>query len=144
MKVDAVMTACPTFATAETTLREVAQMMVDQDCGQIPVLGGASGRKPVGVVTDRDIVVRAVAGGRNPLELKAGDCMTSPCITVKPDDSLLDCCDAMERERIRRVLVVDGEGNLCGIVSQADVARSAQTSKTAEVVKIISAPSGSV
>ncbi len=144
MKVDTVMTACPTFATVETSLREVAQMMVDQDCGQIPVLGGANGRKPVGVVTDRDIVVRAVAKGRNPAELKAGDCMTTPCVTVKPDDSLNECCDAMEREQIRRVLVVDNDGNLCGIVAQADVARSAQTSKTAEVVKNISAPSESV
>ncbi len=141
MKVDSVMTACPIFATVDTALSEVAQMMVDQDCGQIPVLGGDNGRKPVGVVTDRDIVVRAVARGRNPLDLKAGDCMTTPCVTVKPQDSLTDCCDAMERDQIRRVLVVDDEGNLCGIVSQADVARSAQTSKTAEVVKIISSPS---
>jgi len=140
MKVDSVMTACPTFATAETSLREVAQMMVDMDCGQIPVLGGDSGRKPIGVVTDRDIVVRAVARGRNPLDLKARDCMTTPCITVKAGDSLTHCCDAMEREQIRRVLVVDEEGNLCGIVAQADVARSAKTSKTAEVVKIISSP----
>lgn len=142
MKVDTVMTACPTYATTDTSLREVAQMMIDQDCGQIPVLGGASGRKPIGVVTDRDIVVRTVAKGRNPLELKAGDCMTTPCVTVKPGDTLAECCDAMEREQIRRVLVVDDDGNLCGIVAQADVARSAQTSKTAEVVKTISSPAG--
>ncbi len=144
MKVEDAMTACPTFATASTTLREVAQMMVDQDCGQIPVLGGDGGRKPIGVVTDRDIVVRAVARGRNPQDLTARDCMTTPCVTVTPDDSLIACCDAMEREQIRRVLVVDDEGNLCGIVAQADVARSAQTSKTAEVVKVISAPSQTV
>ncbi len=142
MKVDTVMTACPTFATASTPLRDVASMMVDQDCGQIPVLGGGNGRKPVGVVTDRDIVVRALAKGRNPLELTAKDCMTTPCVTVRSDDSLATVCDAMEREQIRRVLVVDEEGNLCGIVAQADVARSAQTSKTAEVVKTISSPKG--
>ncbi len=142
MKVDTVMTACPTFATATTSLRDVALMMVDQDCGQIPVLGGGNGRKPVGVVTDRDIVVRALAKGRNPLELTAKDCMTTPCVTVRSDDSLATVCDAMEREQIRRVLVVDEEGNLCGIVAQADVARSAQNSKTAEVVKTISSPNG--
>ncbi len=142
MKVDTVMTACPTFATANTPLRDIALMMVDQDCGQIPVLGGGNGRKPVGVVTDRDIVVRALAKGRNPLELTAQDCMTTPCVTVRSDDSLATVCDAMEREQIRRVLVVDEEGNLCGIVAQADVARSAQTSKTAEVVKTISSPNG--
>ena len=140
MKVETVMTACPTFATEDTTLREVAQMMVDQDCGQIPVLGGDNGRKPVGVVTDRDIVIRAVAKGRNPLDLTARDCMTTPCISVKPGDTLIECCDVMEREQVRRVLVVDNGGNLCGIVAQADVARSAQTSKTAEVIKSISAP----
>ena len=142
MKVDTVMTACPTFATATTPLRDVALMMVDQDCGQIPVLGGDNGRKPVGVVTDRDIVVRALAQGHNPLELTAQDCMTTPCVTVRSDDSLATVCDAMEREQIRRVLVVDAEGNLCGIVAQADVARSAQTSQTAEVVKSISSPNG--
>jgi len=141
MKVDSVMTACPTFATVDSPLRDVAQMMVDQDCGQIPVLGGANGQKPVGVVTDRDIVVRVIAGGRNPQELKAGDCMTSPVITVNKGDSLTECCEAMEREQIRRVLVLDADGNLCGIVAQADVARSGQTAKTAEVVKTISAPS---
>jgi len=142
MKVDTVMTACPTFATVDTPLRDIALMMVDQDCGQIPVLGGGNGRKPVGVVTDRDIVVRALAKGRNPLEMTAQDCMTTPCVTVRSDDSLAKVCDAMEREQIRRVLVVDDDGNLCGIVAQADVARSAQTSKTAEVVKTISSPNG--
>ncbi len=142
MKIESVMTACPAFATAATPLGDVARMMVDQDCGQIPVLGGATGSKPVGVVTDRDIVVRAVAAGRNPLELKAGDCMSTPCITVKKDVTLAECCDAMEREQIRRVLVVDDAGDLCGIVAQADVARSGQNAQTAEIVKSISAPSG--
>jgi len=136
------MTSCPTFATTATTLADVACMMVDQDCGQIPVLGGDSGRKPLGVVTDRDIVVRAIAKGRNPLELKAGDVMSTPCITVGSDDELSVCCDAMEREQIRRVLVVDKAGDLCGIVAQADVARSAQGDRTAEVVKQISEPNG--
>lgn len=140
MKIEQVMTSCPTFATTATTLADVARMMVDQDCGQIPVLGGDSGRRPLGVVTDRDIVVRALAKGRNPMELKAGDVMSTPCITVASDDELSVCTDAMEREQIRRVLVVDKAGDLCGIVAQADVARSAQGDLTAEVVKQISEP----
>lgn len=139
MKIDKVMTACPGCATADTPLAEVAKMMVEHDCGQIPVLGGDSGRQPLGVVTDRDIVVRAVAAGRNPLDLKASDCMSSPCTTVKADCSLEEVCNIMESEQIRRVLVVDDKGDLAGIVAQADIARTGEAGKTAEVVSKISA-----
>ncbi len=139
MKIDKLMTSCPGCATADTPIAEVAKMMVEHDCGQIPVLGGDSGRKPIGVVTDRDIVVRAVAAARNPLDLKASDCMSSPCTTVKVDCTLEECCNVMESKQIRRVLVVDDNGDLAGIVAQADIARTGETGQTAEVVKKISA-----
>jgi CBS domain-containing protein len=132
-----VMTANPACCKGDTPLVDVARMMRENDCGQIPVV---EGNKPVGVVTDRDIAVRMVAEGRDIAAAKASDCMTTPVTTVPRSGSLADCCEAMERDQIRRVLVVDDSGALCGIVAQADVARTGRDEKTAEVVKQVSVP----
>ena len=122
----------------DTGLSDVARMMVDNDCGEIPVLNAAG--TPIGVVTDRDITCRAVAEGRNPLLMVAGDCMTAPCVTVSPETSLEDCCQVLESNQIRRVPVVDEAGACCGIVSQADIARHAPKRETAKVVQKVSEP----
>jgi CBS domain-containing protein len=114
-------------------------MMVDCDCGEIPVVDDAG--RPVGVITDRDITCRAVAQGRNPLQLSAQDCMTGPALTVTPETSLADCCRLLEENQIRRVPVVDDTGCCIGIVSQSDVARHASKRTTAEVVQRVSEPS---
>lgn len=140
MDVKLVMTPNPACCTARTPLHEVAKLMVDHDCGQIPVVESMTSRKPVGVVTDRDIVARVVAVGTDPKTATAADCLSSPCITVSDDSSLADCCTVMESSQIRRVPVVDSQGCICGIVSLADVAQSGNQSKTAEVVKQVSAP----
>ncbi|MCR4336875.1 MAG: CBS domain-containing protein, partial [Candidatus Omnitrophica bacterium] len=121
-----------------TNLQEVAQMMMDADCGEIPIVDGEN--KPVGVVTDRDIVCRAVAQGRNPLKLTATDCMSEPCITVPSDMSIEDCCDVLEDNQIRRVPVIDDRGVCCGIVSQADIARHHLKDEIVEVLEEVSQP----
>jgi CBS domain-containing protein len=139
MRVQDIMSTTVACCSPETKLPEVARMMVDNDCGEIPVVN-ASG-VPIGVVTDRDITCRAVAEGLNPLEMEAGDCMTTPCVTVTPETSLEECCQALEKNKIRRVPVVDETGACCGMVSQADIARNAPKSETAEVVKKVSEPS---
>jgi CBS domain-containing protein len=139
MKVKDVMSKNASCCGRDTSLQDVAAMMVDCDCGEIPV-ADAQGRL-LGVVTDRDIVCRTVAQGRNPLELIAADVMTSPAITVEPDLTVSDCCDVLERNQIRRVPVVDAGGSCIGIVSLADIAREASGRKTAEVVKEVSKPS---
>ena len=138
MKTEEIMTANPACCGPETNLREVARLMVDHDCGEIPVLRDG---RPVGVITDRDIAARAVAAGRNPLEMKASDLMSTPVITVKPSTDVDDCCDTMEEHQIRRVPVVDDSGSCCGMVSQADIAKHASARKTAQVVKEVSRPS---
>jgi CBS domain-containing protein len=140
MDVRSVMTPDPACCTRSSTLDTVARMMIDNDCGEIPVVDDHESRKPVGVITDRDIAVRAVAMGAVPGQSSAGDYMTSPVITVRPEDSLTACCDVMEQHQIRRVLVVDGDERVCGIVSLADVSRHAAQSATAEVVKEVSEP----
>ncbi|HVR80999.1 MAG TPA: CBS domain-containing protein [Luteimonas sp.] len=140
MDLNNVMTANPACCARDTPLQQVAQMMIDNDCGLIPVVDDQ--RKPLGVVTDRDIATRAVAGGKDTSACCAGDCMTTPVQTVGVDSSLADCCAAMESNQVRRVPVVDAQGRVCGIVSQADVALSGRDEKTAEVVKQVSQPSG--
>jgi CBS domain-containing protein len=138
MDVRSAMTGDPAACTPNTPLHLVARMMVDNDCGEIPVVDDHESRKPVGVVTDRDIAVRTVARGINPLDVPASECMTTPVVTVSPDCDLKACCDLMEKHQIRRVVVVDNDGRLCGIVAVADIAKSASRGETGEVVKEVS------
>ena len=138
MTVATVMTSCPACCTPNSSLTEVARLMVDNDCGEIPVVEDMKSRKLAGVVTDRDIATRVVAAGRNTAEACALDCMSSPAISVSPETTLKECCEVMETHQIRRVPVVDAEGGVVGIVSLADVVRNANTATTVAVVKEVS------
>ena len=143
MQVKEVMTVNPACCTPDTPLPEVARLMVEHDCGEIPVVQNETKKIPVGVVTDRDIVCRTVAKDRNPLDLTAADCMTRPVVTVTPDTSVEDCCQIMEDKRVRRVPVVDDTGACCGIVALADIARDTAKSVAGNVVKEVSEPAKS-
>jgi len=138
MKISEVMTENPTCCTPETGLQEVAKMMVECDCGCIPVVDSADTKMPIGMITDRDITCRVVAQGRNPLDLMARDAMTSTVVSVTPDTPLDECLELMEESQIRRIAVVDENGCMCGIVAQADIAMNADQEKTAEVVQEVS------
>jgi CBS domain-containing protein len=138
MKITDIMTKNPAYCTPETDLQSAARKMCDLDCGEIPVVDDAKSMMPVGVVTDRDITCRSVAKGLNPQELEVRDCMTSPAVTATIDASVEDCCEILARERIRRLPVVDGDGRLCGIVSQADIARRCGAKEAAEVLREVS------
>ena len=143
MKVKDMMTSDPACCTSDTALPEVARMMVDKDCGEIPVVENKSSKIPVGVVTDRDIVCRTVANGLNPLDLTAADCMTKPIVTVTPDMSLEECCRIMEEKLIRRVPVVDDRGACVGMLAVADVARHTGKNTAGHIVKEVSEPTSS-
>jgi CBS domain-containing protein len=134
------MTPNPACCTADTSLREVAQMMVDKDCGEIPVVENKSSRVPIGVVTDRDIVCRTIANGLNPLDLTAAHCMSKPTVTVKPDISLEECCRIMEERRIRRMPVVDDRGACVGIIALADIALHTGKNVAGHIVREVSEP----
>ena len=139
MKVREIMTPIPATCTPETPLQQVARTMEQRNCGAIPIITHA-GTGVVGIVTDRDIVIRALAKGRNPLELTAESCMTSPTVTITDDASGDDCVQLMERKKIRRLPVVDAQGQLVGIVAQADIARCESRKETGELVKGVSEP----
>jgi CBS domain-containing protein len=138
MKVSDIMTKDPACCEPETSLQEVGKLMLVNDCGEIPVVDSQRTMRPVGVVTDRDIVIRCVAEGKNPLEADAGDVMSSPVVTVTPEMDLDEVGDMMEEHQVRRIPVVDEAGAICGIVAQADIARHAHPREVAEVVREVS------
>jgi CBS domain-containing protein len=131
-----VMTKDPVCCTPETTLDQVAQLMREHDCGEIPVIDPAE--RPIGVVTDRDIVCRVVAEGKNPMAYPAEICMTQPVATVLLDTPLDDVLATMEKHQVRRVPVVDERGRCVGIISQADVAWTGSKGAVAELVREVS------
>lgn len=137
-----VMTANPACCTPETPLDQVAKLMVQHDCGEIPVIDAAE--QPIGVVTDRDIVCRVVAEGKNPMAYTAEICMSQPAVTVPTTATMEDVRATMEKHQIRRVPVVDEQGCCAGIIAQADVAWSGREQEVAELVREVSRDTGHV
>lgn len=142
MQVRDIMTQSPAFCTLQTKLERVAQMMVEHDCGAIPVVDREASGVPVGIVTDRDITVRIVARGQNPLQLDAADAMTRATVTISPEADVAEAARMMKEEEVRRLLVVEAtRGEIVGILAQADLARQDQDRRTGDVVEVISQPS---
>ena len=131
-----IMTPSPQCCSGETTLNDVANLMVEADCGEIPITD--SSNRLVGVVTDRDIVCRAVAKGKNPSAVTAAEIMTEPVVCVNEDTPLEKVMGVMEENQIRRVPVVDASGCCCGIIAQADVALHAGEGQVGELVREVS------
>src|SRR5665647_510664 len=140
-RVTDMMTKDPACCTPETSLQEVAALMIKFDCGEIPVVDSLTERRIAGVITDRDICCRTVAKGLNPLNMKTSDVMTFPAITVNLEATLDLCCDIMEREKIRRLPVVDDYEKVCGIISLGDIARK-KDAHIVDILRDISQPKG--
>src|SRR5580693_4897665 len=134
------MTADPACCSPNTGLDQVAKMMVQYDCGEIPVLDVMD--RPIGVVTDRDIVCRVVAEGKNPMAYPAETCMYESVVTARAAAPMEDVAATMEHYQVRRVPVVDDKGCCIGIISQADVASVAGAGHVAALVREMSQVSG--
>ena len=130
-----VMTADPACCSPSDTVKDAATLMVDNDCGEIPVVDETGAL--VGVVTDRDIACRCVAEGKS-ADTRVEDVMSQSPVTVTADTSVDDCCKKMEDNQVRRLPVVDDEGKCCGIVSQADIALHADKKETGDLVREVS------
>ncbi len=136
-KVRDVMTSAIDTATKSQPLRDAARMMKTGDYGSMPVVDDG---RLVGMLTDRDIVVRAVAEGLDPNVALAGDFATPDPVAIEPEQPLDEALALMARHRVRRLPVVE-DGMLVGVLSQADVALEAKEKKTGEIVQEISQPS---
>lgn len=134
MLIKDVMTKTPTCCKPSDTLDQVAKLMLDHDCGEIPVCDGT---KLVGVITDRDITCRAVATGKTPVAVPASDVMTRAVFTIGQNDKLATALELMEERLVRRLPVVDESGRIVGIVSQADLIAKVPTLKVARAMKSV-------
>ena len=131
-----VMTKAPATCSGQSPVREAAQLMEREGVGAIPVCENG---KLEGILTDRDIAVRVVAGGLNPQETRIADVMTRDPECVKADDRIDRALEVMESRQVRRIPVIDAGGKLVGIIAQADIAtRLNDDHATGEVVEAIS------
>lgn len=130
------MTENPSSCERGTPVAEAAKVMARENVGSVPVVEGG---RLVGVVTDRDLVVRLLAEGRDPQSTTVDEIASSEPVTLSPDDGLDQALQLLARHQVRRLPVVEGE-RLVGIVAQADIARHADEVQTGEVVEEISKP----
>ena len=138
-KCNEVMTKDPICCLPNDMVSKVAQLMKSKDIGPVPIIENVQTKKLVGIVTDRDLVLKVVAAGRDPKSTKAEDVMTRKVVTCHAADDLEKAMDAMSEHQLRRIPVVDQNNAIVGIIAQADVAtRGGQPEKTAEVVRGIS------
>ena len=128
------MTENPTTCEPSATIVDVAKVMATEDVGPVPIV---EGERVVGIVTDRDIVVRVVAEGKDVTSTTVGEIASSDLITLTPDSNFQDAERLMSQNQVRRLPVVDGD-RIVGIVAQADIARAAEEERTGEVVQQIS------
>jgi CBS domain-containing protein len=128
------MTPDVTTATPSLSLTDAAMLMKQEDVGSVPVVDG---ERLIGMLTDRDIVVRGIADGSDPHAVTAGDIASRDIVTVRPDDDLDEALRLMAQHQVRRLPVVD-DGHLVGVLAQADVAHEAKEKAVGQLVEEIS------
>lgn len=142
MNASEIMTPSPACCSPSDTIQDAARLMRDNDCGALPVVDND---RIVGIVTDRDLAIRALAEGRN-ADTRLGDIITRDLACVNTDDDVGEVARLMSDRQVRRIPVVDADGSCVGIISQADIARAASDGEPvsereiAVVVERISAP----
>jgi CBS domain-containing protein len=138
MKAHNLMTADPYCCSADDSIRDVARAMREHDCGSLPVV---ESERVVGIVTDRDLALRAVAEGRDE-STRVREVMTASPHCCSEDDDVKTIEKVMADTQVRRVPIVNADRRIIGIISQADIARAATDSQTnvsgAEVARTVS------
>ena len=130
MLVENIMSRDVQCCRAEDTLAHAAELMWRHDCGALPVCGRGSGQKLIGIITDRDICMHALFGGKALAELSVGGGMSKTVHSLHPSDSLAQAERVMRESRVRRLPVIDHDGRLLGMLSLADLAREAARERT--------------
>jgi CBS domain-containing protein len=142
MKLRQIMTTSPACCIPDDTSIRAARIMKEMDTGIVPVVEGSASRKVVGVVTDRDLCLGVVAEGKDPKSVQVQTCMTTKVVSCEPDDDVEKALKLMRENLIRRILVVDRQGIIQGVVSLADVVRvsDATADATHETLRKVSEP----
>ena len=142
IKIQDVMTMNPDWCLSESSATQAARIMKDTNVGIVPIVDSDSGRKLIGVVTDRDLCLAVVATGKNPDSVRVAEAMTSRLVTCQPDDDIRKATHLMQGNQVRRVPVVDRNGVLQGMVSTADILQRANLSAslTHETMKEVTKP----
>lgn len=136
MRIDKIMTRNPVWATVDTKISEVARLMEDNNCSCIPILENEKNRKPVGIITDRDIAIRGVARNSNSADLTAGEIMTSELIKVFIDADIESCYRKLRVNKIQHLPVIDTKGNLQGILTKSDLDHRNVALETARLLRV--------
>ena len=134
-KVREVMTDNPRCVTPETLVSEAARLMRSEDVGSLPIL---EGEKVTGVITDRDIVIRAVAEEKDPRGMPVREVASRELVTIRPDEDLSEALKLMASYQVRRLPVVDEDNTLVGVLAQADIAMEGKEKDFAHMVEDIS------
>jgi CBS domain-containing protein len=136
-----VMTREPACCEAGDSVTQVASVMKREDVGSVPVVQSREDRKLIGIVTDRDLVVKVLAGGASIATATVADAMTPNPASCQESDDVSKAVGLMSERQVRRMPIVDSSGRLTGIIAQADVAtRVHSDQKTGELVEAISEP----
>jgi len=136
-----IMTANPTCCIPADSVQRVAQLMKAEDVGSMPVVENHEAKRLVGIVTDRDLVMKVLAEGRDGQGTMAQEVMSRDLVTCREYDDVDKAFKAMSNYQIRRIPVVNERNEIVGIIAQADIAtRVEEPKKTAEVVGEISQP----
>ena len=139
-KVREVMTDRPRCVTPETPISEAARLMKSDDVGSLPIL---EGERLTGIVTDRDIVLQAVAEEKDPRGMPVREVASRELVTIGPEEDLSEALRLMASHQVRRIPVVDEDSRLVGIVAQADIAREAKDKDSGQMLQGISqSPTG--
>ena len=134
-----VMTRNPVACAPGDSIARAAEIMKREDVGSIPVVDSDASRRLVGIVTDRDIVIRVLAEGREARTATVSEAMTSNPATCREEDDVEEAVARMAERQVRRMPVVDAEGRLSGIIAQADIAtRVNRDETTGDLVEAIS------
>lgn len=136
-KIVEVMSDRPRAITPQTSVREAARLMEEEDIGSLPIVDQG---ELVGILTDRDIAVRVVGRGSDPESTEVREVASTDLVVLTPDHDLDEALTLMAQEQVRRLPIVGRENQLVGMLSQADVARATKEKPTGEVVEAISEP----
>ena len=143
MKVRDAMTPDPVCCLTTDSAQKVAGILCKQGVGSIPVVTDLESRKLVGIITDRDLCCSVVANGLNPQSTPIEKFISPNPVTCREDASLDDCEQLMQERQVRRIPIVDGDGRVIGLVSQADLALKDKPEKVGKIVAEVSKPRSS-